>query len=173
MNQAQLEKLVREALKEVNFGNLARPKATKASASSNSTQKTWGGRENARPSSATQGSWDATNTPGGVSSNAKAVWTKDQIVAMVSDAVTRTLQFGNAPVVPQGKSSASTQAGFKSAADYQYGKTSASTQAGYKKAEDYKYEKVSASTQASWRKGIDGHDYTMCYHVGNGKTPLI
>ena len=98
MNQSQLENMVKDILKNANFGNVARPKPNKASASSNSTQKTWGGKENARPSSSTQGSWDATNTPGGVSSFAKEVWTKDQIVALVREEVMRTMAFGNKPV---------------------------------------------------------------------------
>ena len=172
MNQSQLEKMVKDILKDANFSNVARPKAVKASASSASTQKTWGGKENAKASSSTQGSWDATNTPGGVSSFAKEVWTKDQIVALVREEVMKTLAFGNKPVPAPKTVSASTQPGYKSEPD-KYGKLSASTMASYKKPEEYEYGKgkVSASTQSAWRKGGDGHDYTMCYHVGNGKTP--
>ena len=157
-------------MNEVDFSNVARPKPTKDSASSNSTQKTWGGKENAKASASTQGAWDSTNTPGGVSGTAKSTWTKDQIVALVTEEVMKNLEFANKPFDASGKSSASTQAGFKKDDEFGYGKTSPSTQAGFKKDDEFKYGAVSASTQAAWRKGVDGHDYTMCYHSGDGKS---
>ena len=172
-SEMRLEKMIRDLLSEVDFGNVARPKPVKDSASSNVTQKTWGGKENARPSAATQGSWDVTNTPGGISCHAKDKWTKDQLVAYVTDAVLNNVQFGNKPFVVSDKASASSQPSFKKAADYKYGKTSASTQASFKKPEEFKYGKVSASTQSAWRKGVDGADYTMCYHKGSVKTSII
>ena len=172
-SEMRLEKMIRDLLSEVDFGNVARPKPVKDSASSNVTQKTWGGKENARPSAATQGSWDVTNTPGGISCHAKDKWTKDQLVAYVTDAVLNNVQFGNKPFVVSDKTSASSQPSFKKAGDYKYGKTSASTQASFKKPEEFKYGKVSASTQSAWRKGVDGADYTMCYHNGSVKTSII
>ena len=61
----QVMKIVQENME---FTNVARQKATKASASASSTGETV---KDPKASSATQGSWDSTNTPGGVSAIAK------------------------------------------------------------------------------------------------------
>ena len=111
-------------------------------------------------------------TPGGVSEKAKKTWTKDQLVAFISQAVTKELQFYNRPVNLAGGVSASTQPSWKD--DTPYGRTSASTQASWDKKEGLDKVltgKKSASTQSSWRKGIDGADYTMAFHAGTSKTP--
>ena len=140
---------------------------------SSSTQASW--KENyqiGKASGATQGAYDAVGTPGGVSEKAKKTWTKDQLVAFISQAVTKELQFYNRPVNLAGGVSASTQPSWKD--DTPYGRTSASTQASWDKKEGLDKVltgKKSASTQSSWRKGIDGADYTMAFHAGTSKTP--
>ena len=140
---------------------------------SSSTQASW--KENyqiGKASGATQGAYNAVGTPGGVSEKAKKTWTKDQLVAFISQAVTKELQFYNRPVNLAGGVSASTQPSWKD--DTPYGRTSASTQASWDKKEGLDKVltgKKSASTQSSWRKGIDGADYTMAFHAGTSKTP--
>ncbi len=88
----QIVAAVRTVLARPEFANVARPKPTKASTS---TQAAWTSEKPApKASAATEGSWDATNTPGGVSSNTKAVWTKDELVAAVKVALEKT-EFAN------------------------------------------------------------------------------
>ena len=71
INQELLEKVVRDMIQEnPKFYNTPIKKPTKASTSAASSQKTWNGKENARPSGATQGAYDAIGTPGGVSPTA-------------------------------------------------------------------------------------------------------
>ncbi len=143
--ELQIEQIVRRLLSEkMEFGNVARPKPTKASTS---TPASWMKEKTPKPSGATQGAWDATDTPGGVSSYAKKRWSPDQMAAVITEVYNR-IEFGNKPVPYPDKISASTPASnpIKKAAP----KTSASTQASWKGEQGER--KVSASTQASWKK---------------------
>ena len=165
----ELASIIRNMIEQnPEFSNVARPKPTKASASSNSTQKTWGGKANAKPSTATQGSWDSTNTPGGVAATSKEVWTKDQMAAFVAQTVAKQLSFANKPVVPTGKVSASSQPSYKPEGT-KYGKISAATQPSWKKDEEYNLGAVSASTQSAWRQNAQKDSTVLRYNAGSIK----
>ena len=142
--EMKIEDIVRRIVSEkLEFGNVARPKPTKASTA---TPASWKKEETPKPSSATQGSWDVTDTPGGISSYAKKRWSPDQIAAVITEVYNR-IEFGNKPVPYPDKISASTPA---SRNEERKPKISASTQASWKKEEE-PAKKVSASTQASWK----------------------
>ena len=135
----QVMKIVQENME---FTNVARQKATKASASASSTGETV---KDPKASSATQGSWDSTNTPGGVSAIAKEKWNVKEIAAMVTKVLVKNgIEFSNKPLPEPTTISASTQPAWKTGEEAAP-KMSASTQAIWKKDEP---RKPSASTQA-------------------------
>lgn len=138
----QVTKILNEHME---FSNVARPKPTKASASASSTGKPV---EEPKASAATQGSWDSTNTPGGVSALAKEKWNVHDIAAMVTKVLKENeVAFSNKPLPKPTTVSSSTQPAWKTG-EPEAAKPSASTQAVWKKDEP---RKPSASTQAGWK----------------------
>ena len=144
-----MEKRIAEAVKKVmsetsEFSNVARPKATKASTA---TQGAWQIQEEPKASSATQGSWDSTDTPGGVSSRAKDVWTREQLVAEITKVALEKLEFFNRPIEGEVKPSSS-----KILKDVEIGpkdkEVSASTQPAWIHADPETKKKMSASVCA-------------------------
>ena len=139
------EQVMRIVKENMEFTNVACPKATKASASASSTGETV---KDPKASSATQGSWDSTNTPGGVSAIAKEKWNVQEIAAMVTKVLVQNgIEFSNKPLPEPTTISASTQPAWKTGEE-EVPKMSASTQAVWKKDEP---RKPSASTQAGWK----------------------
>ena len=68
-----------------------------------STQPAWKKEEEAprKPAAGTQGAWDTTDTPGGLSSETKKVWNLDAIAALVRKELTENLEFYNKPLPKQ------------------------------------------------------------------------
>ena len=100
----QIVAKVMAELKTAKFANMARPKPTKESSAAWKPAKS----ENPKASGATEGAWEATNTPGGGSDAAKAVWTKDQIVAKIMTEL-KTAKFANVARPKPTKASSATQ----------------------------------------------------------------
>ncbi len=130
----------------VAFSNKPLPAPTTISSS---TQPAWKKEEEGvrKPAAGTQGAWDTTDSPGGVSSEAKQVWNPDAIAAMVTKALKEHAEFHNMPLPKPTTVSSSTQAAWKGDEEECH-KISASTQAVWKKDEP---RKPSASTQAGWK----------------------
>lgn len=130
----------------VAFSNKPVPAPTKVSSS---TQPAWKGDEECpkKPAAGTQGAWDTTDTPGGVSSEAKKAWNIDEIAALVTKALQENAEFHNAPLPKPTTISSSTQPAWKGD-EKECPKASASTQVVWKKDEP---RKPSASTQAGWK----------------------
>lgn len=127
----QIHRQVMEILSEnAEFSNVARPKPTRASTA---TSAAWKKDDAPKASAATQGSWDSTNTPGGVSSLAKEKWTVKEIAAMVTKVLCQNeVAFANKPL-PEPTT------------------VSSSTQPSWKKDEEYNPErKPAAGTQGAW-----------------------
>lgn len=111
-NKLELEAQVRKALTGMEFSNVVPTEPPKAS-------------------TATQGAWDATNTPGGVSKFAKKVWTIEEVESKVRKALEK-VDFYNNPTHP-----------------YPTKTSASSTQV---ITEHVPSKKLSASTQPSWKK---------------------
>ena len=96
-------------------------------------------------STATRASWDSTDTPGGVSSESKKVWTKDQIAAEVAKVLMSNAEFRNIAMPGPVREAAS-----KVTTDtyVDTSKTSASTGPAYKAGEVENKKKMSASVCA-------------------------
>ncbi|MCI6858071.1 MAG: hypothetical protein MR867_02085 [Eubacterium sp.] len=131
----------------VAFSNKPVPAPTKVSSS---TQPAWKGDEECpkKPAAGTQGAWDTTDTPGGVSSEAKEVWNPSAIAALVTKVLKQNnVEFSNKPLPKPTTISSSTQPAWKGD-EKECPKASASTQVVWKKDEP---RKPSASTQAGWK----------------------
>ena len=124
----EISRIVKKVLNEkAEFSNVARPKPEKASTSASSTWKT---DDAPKPSASTQGSWDSTNTPGGVSATAKKVWTVKDIAMAATKILQENAAFSNKPLPKPTTVSASTQPAWKTEEEAPI-KPSASTQAGW------------------------------------------
>ena len=147
-NPEAIAAMVTKVLKRnhIAFSNKPLPAPTTISSS---TQPAWKKEEEGvrKPAAGTQGAWDTTDSPGGVSTEAKQVWNPDAIAAMVTKALKEHAEFHNMPLPKPTTVSSSTQAAWKGDEEECH-KISASTQAVWKKDEP---RKPSASTQAGWK----------------------
>ena len=100
-NVQEIAALVTKALESNNvkvaFSNKPIPAPTTISSS---TQPAWKKEEEAprKPAAGTQGAWDTTDTPGGLSAETKKVWNLDAIAALVRKELTENLEFYNKPL---------------------------------------------------------------------------
>ena len=143
--QELIHSQVMEILKEnqLAFSNVARPKPTKASTA---TSASWSKDLAPKASAATQGAWDTTDTPGGLSSETKKVWNLDAIAALVRKELTENLEFYNKPLPKPTTVSSSTQPAWKDGSEEYKPKESASAQGIWERG-----NKISASTQPAWK----------------------
>ena len=94
----------------------------------------------------TQGAWDVTDTPGGLSAETKKVWNLDAITALVKKELTENLEFYNKPLPKPTTVSSSTQPAWKDDSEEYKPKESASAQGIWERG-----NKISASTQPAWK----------------------
>ena len=162
--QELIHSQVMEILKEnqLAFSNVARPKPTKASTATSAswskdmapkasaaTQAAWKKDEDEaprKPAAGTQGAWDVTDTPGGLSAETKKVWNLDAITALVKKELTENLEFYNKPLPKPTTVSSSTQPAWKDDSEEYKPKESASAQGIWERG-----NKISASTQPAWK----------------------
>ena len=143
--QELIHSQVMEILKEnqLAFSNVARPKPTKASTA---TSASWSKDMAPKASAGTQGAWDVTDTPGGLSAETKKVWNLDAITALVKKELTENLEFYNKPLPKPTTVSSSTQPAWKDDSEEYKPKESASAQGIWERG-----NKISASTQPAWK----------------------
>ena len=145
----EIAALVTKALESNNvkvaFSNKPIPAPTTISSS---TQPAWKKEEEAprKPAAGTQGAWDTTDTPGGLSSETKKVWNLDAIAALVRKELTENLEFYNKPIPKPTTVSSSTQPAWKDDSEEYKPKESASAQGIWERG-----NKISASTQPAWK----------------------
>ena len=148
-NVQEIAALVTKALESNNvkvaFSNKPIPAPTTISSS---TQPAWKKEEEAprKPAAGTQGAWDTTDTPGGLSSETKKVWNLDAIAALVRKELTENLEFYNKPLPKPTTVSSSTQPAWKDGSEEYKPKESASAQGIWERG-----NKISASTQPAWK----------------------
>ena len=148
-NVQEIAALVTKALESNNvkvaFSNKPIPAPTTISSS---TQPAWKKEEEAprKPAAGTQGAWDTTDTPGGLSSETKKVWNLDAIAALVRKELTENLEFYNKPLPKPTTVSSSTQPAWKDDSGEYKPKESASAQGIWERG-----NKISASTQPAWK----------------------
>ena len=148
-NVQEIAALVTKALESNNvkvaFSNKPIPAPTTISSS---TQPAWKKEEEAprKPAAGTQGAWDTTDTPGGLSSETKKVWNLDAIAALVRKELTENLEFYNKPLPKPTTVSSSTQPAWKDDSEEYKPKESASAQGIWERG-----NKISASTQPAWK----------------------
>ena len=148
-NVEQIAALVTKALEannvQVAFANKPLPEPTTISSS---TQPAWKKEEDAprKPAAGTQGAWDTTDTPGGLSAETKKVWNLDAIAALVTKELKENLEFYNKPLPKPTTVSSSTQPAWKDDKEEYTPKESASAQGIWERD-----KRPSASTQAGWK----------------------
>ena len=149
-NVQEIAALVTKALEASNvkvaFSNKPIPAPTTISSS---TQPAWKKDEDEaprKPAAGTQGAWDVTDTPGGLSAETKKVWNLDAITALVKKELTENLEFYNKPLPKPTTVSSSTQPAWKDDSEEYKPKESAAAQGIGERG-----NKIAASTQPAWK----------------------